>query len=163
VTVVNADGTVGQISEARGPSVLVDDARETLKKWKFDPATRNGKPIAATLLFTFRYFDGKVALQEGAVDPAHYTQSCVRLSQAVLHTMQTKSVPPHGFGLRGKVVMKILLGTDGKVKEIKVVEGNPLINSSAEDAVRQWEYRPFRMNGQPVEVESEVTIQFNPY
>ncbi len=60
----------------------------------------------------------------------------------------------------GTVLLRARIGTDGLVRELEVMSGNPILAQAALDAVRQWRYQPTRLNGQPVEVETEVTVTF---
>jgi periplasmic protein TonB len=58
----------------------------------------------------------------------------------------------------GKVELHALIGTDGSVQELQVVSGDPLFIPSALEAVRQWHYRPTYLNGQPVEIDTFITV-----
>jgi protein TonB len=62
--------------------------------------------------------------------------------------------------LQGAVVLSVIIGQDGSMQEIKVVSGHPMLAPAAMEAVRQWQYKPTLLNGQPVEVSTEVTINF---
>jgi periplasmic protein TonB len=62
--------------------------------------------------------------------------------------------------LQGDVILRALVGADGRVKDVQVVSGNPVLVREAEQTVRQWRYRPYMLNGQPIEVESIVTVRF---
>jgi TonB family protein len=63
-------------------------------------------------------------------------------------------------GIQGAVVLAIVIGKDGSVQEIKLVSGHPLLAPAAIAAVKQWTYKPLTMNGQPVEVSTQVTVNF---
>jgi protein TonB len=58
----------------------------------------------------------------------------------------------------GKVELHALIGADGSVQALSVVSGDPLFVNSALDAVRQWHYRPTYLNGNPVEVDTYITV-----
>ena len=60
----------------------------------------------------------------------------------------------------GKVELLGVLGTDGRIHEIKVISGHPLLIKAAVDAVMQWVYRPTILNGQAVEVQAPITVNF---
>jgi periplasmic protein TonB len=68
--------------------------------------------------------------------------------------------PPLALQTRrsGKVELHALIGTDGSVQELQVVSGDPLFVNSALQAVRQWRYRPTYLNGQPVEIDTFITV-----
>ena len=63
-------------------------------------------------------------------------------------------------GITGIVRLRMVVGTDGAVKEVTVISGNPLLAKAAVDAVRQWLYRPAVKNGQPTEMVTETAINF---
>ena len=63
-------------------------------------------------------------------------------------------------GARGEVVLTATVGTDGRVKAVKVVKGHPLLVKAATDAVMQWIYRPTLLNGQPVQNDVRITLNF---
>jgi TonB family protein len=63
-------------------------------------------------------------------------------------------------GIEGDVILKFTVTKAGAVKDVKVVEGDQTLAPAAVQAVRQWRYRPFLLDGQPVEAESQATIKF---
>ena len=63
-------------------------------------------------------------------------------------------------GAKGEVVLTATVGTDGRVKSVKVVRGHPLLVKAAADAVMQWIYRPTLLNGQPVQNDVRITLNF---
>jgi len=63
-------------------------------------------------------------------------------------------------GIEGDVLLEALLGTDGRVEQVQVVSGRPLLATSARAAVEQWRYEPTTLNGRPVAVLLRVTVQF---
>ncbi|HEX5413223.1 MAG TPA: TonB family protein [Terriglobia bacterium] len=60
----------------------------------------------------------------------------------------------------GTVRLEVVVGTDGSVAEVKVLSGDPLLVKAAVNAVRKWRYEPILINGSPVEVDTEVDINF---
>jgi periplasmic protein TonB len=62
--------------------------------------------------------------------------------------------------IQGAVQLKAIIGTDGKIKNLTVVSGNPLLVDAALDAVRHWTYRPTLLNGAPAEVKTEILVRF---
>jgi len=64
------------------------------------------------------------------------------------------------MGAKGEVVLTATVGIDGRVKSVKVVKGHPLLVKAATDAVMQWVYRPTLLNGQAVQNEVRITLNF---
>jgi len=63
-------------------------------------------------------------------------------------------------GIYGDVVLHATIDTKGKIVSIRPVQGDLILVKAATDAVQQWRYKPFVFNGQPVEVETTITVQF---
>jgi periplasmic protein TonB len=62
--------------------------------------------------------------------------------------------------LQGRVVLECIISTDGRVEQVQIVSGPPLLQDAAVDAVRQWRYTPTFLNGAPVSVIMTVTLIF---
>ncbi|HWC97921.1 MAG TPA: energy transducer TonB [Candidatus Sulfopaludibacter sp.] len=62
--------------------------------------------------------------------------------------------------VQGVVELMAVVGTDGRVRELKLVSGSPLLSPAAIEAVRRWVYRPTFLNGDPVEVSAPITVTF---
>jgi protein TonB len=62
--------------------------------------------------------------------------------------------------ISGTVELRAIIGRDGNVRSVEVLSGIPLLARAAVDAVRQWRYRPTLLNGEPVEVETRITVRF---
>jgi protein TonB len=65
-------------------------------------------------------------------------------------------------GAQGEVILTATIGIDGKVKNVKVESGHPLLRNAAMAAVKQWVYTPTLLNGKPVESESRISLNFVP-
>lgn len=62
--------------------------------------------------------------------------------------------------IQGEVVLRAAIGRDGAIQNLSIVSGHPMLAQAALDAVRRWRYQPFLLSGQPVEVDTEVTVRF---
>jgi len=62
--------------------------------------------------------------------------------------------------IHGSVILKAVIGTDGRIKNLVAMSGNPLLVEAALNAVRRWVYRPTVLNGIPVEVNTEIEVRF---
>ena len=70
--------------------------------------------------------------------------------------------PPIARSMRVSGVVELVgvIGTDGRIKELRVKSGHPLLARAALDAVARWIYKPTLLNGTPVEVEAPITVTF---
>jgi periplasmic protein TonB len=85
-----------------------------------------------------------------------------RVAEAnLIHDVAPQYPPEAGRArVEGTVVLMAVIGKDGSVQDVRVESGLPLLAQAAIDAVRQWRYRPYLLNGEPVEVDSRITINF---
>ncbi len=90
----------------------------------------------------------------------------VRVGESVMQN-QTVSQPPPVYPqmarmarVQGAVVLHVVIDATGAVSNVRAVSGHPMLQQAAMDAVRQWRYRPFLVNGITVEVETVVTVNF---
>jgi protein TonB len=58
----------------------------------------------------------------------------------------------------GRVELRAIIGIDGTIQSLQIVASDPLFDLSAREAVRQWRYRPTILNGQPVEIDTYITV-----
>lgn len=93
--------------------------------------------------------------------------SRVRVSAGVTQGMKVRDVKPvypqmaKVARIQGAVVLAAVIGKDGAIQNLHVVStASPLLNQSAIDAVKQWRYRPYILNGEPVEVDTTITVNF---
>lgn len=62
--------------------------------------------------------------------------------------------------VQGTVILAAVIGKDGSIENLHVVSGHPLLTGAAMEAVKQWKYRPYILNGEPVEVDTQVEVHF---
>jgi periplasmic protein TonB len=63
--------------------------------------------------------------------------------------------------VQGQVVLQAVISKQGAIENLKVVAGHPMLVPAAIEAVRQWRYRPYVLNNEPVEVETQITVNFS--
>jgi protein TonB len=63
--------------------------------------------------------------------------------------------------VEGMVVLQATISASGTIENLRVVSGHPMLQQAALDAVRYWRYRPYLLNGQPVEVDTTVNVVFS--
>jgi protein TonB len=62
--------------------------------------------------------------------------------------------------IQGSVVLRATIGKQGTIENLQVLSGHPMLAQAAVEAVRQWRYRPYYLNGEPVEVDTQVVVNF---
>ena len=63
--------------------------------------------------------------------------------------------------IQGTVVLQATIAKDGTIQNLRVINGPPMLQQTAIDAVRSWHYKPYLLNGEPVEVETTINVVFN--
>ena len=94
------------------------------------------------------------------------SQQSVRISQGVSQGLLIRRVPPQyppaakATHTQGEVRIEATINKEGLVVSPKVLRGDAILAHAALEAVRQWRYKPYYLNGQPVEIQTEITINF---
>ena len=84
------------------------------------------------------------------------------VSQGLLYKKVSPVYPPNALRLRieGTVELLATISKSGDITQVKVVSGDSQLSKAAADAVKQWKYKPYLLNGEPVEIQTQVTIKF---
>jgi protein TonB len=84
------------------------------------------------------------------------------VSQGLLIKKVAPSYPANALRMRveGSVEMMATVSKEGNITRIKVLSGDPQLTKAATDAVKQWKYKPYQLNNEPVEITTQVTINF---
>ncbi len=94
------------------------------------------------------------------------TLSTLHVSQGVSTGLLIKKVapayPPSALRMHieGDVELLATISKDGTITQIKVLSGNSQLTKAAAEAVKQWKYKPYLLNGEPVEIQTQVTVKF---
>lgn len=89
-----------------------------------------------------------------------------RVSQGVAQGLLIKRVQPvypaqaAAMHLQGAVELLATISKDGSVTNLKQMSGDAILGRAAMDAVKQWKYRPYLLNGQPLEIQTQITVKF---
>jgi TonB family protein len=103
---------------------------------------------------------------DSVIVPQGRQPSRVRVSQGLTQGMVVAKVPPiypsdaRAARIQGSVVIAVIIGKDGNIQNERLISGHPLLAPAAMDAVKQWKYRPYLLNGQAVEVDTQITVNF---
>ena len=91
----------------------------------------------------------------------------MQLAQGVSSGLLIKKVPPdypeiaRQARIQGQVVLRAVIDKNGDIKDLTLVSGHAMLAPAAVEAVKQWKYRPYIFQGQPVEVETEIVVNFS--
>jgi TonB family protein len=143
-------------------------AAMTIPTSLYGAATNSGpEDKSHTLLGDFVYVDGGFHYLDFEVMQALTTAPTrIRFGGNIPKPKLIKEVNPiypeaaKANGVQGTVKLHVILAKDGSVRQAELVSGDPLLVQAAIDAVKQWRYRPSLLNGQPVEVDNEVSVVF---
>ncbi len=101
-----------------------------------------------------------------AINAQKAPQQTLRISQGVSEGMVVKRVQPvypaqaRQMRLEGKVELQANISQSGSISDVKLLSGDPVLGRAAMDAVRQWKYKPYFLNGQPIDIQTQITVNF---
>jgi protein TonB len=105
-------------------------------------------------------------MSSASSNPAQPSLATARVSQGVSQGLLIKRVqpkyPPTALAThaQGAVQIEATINKEGNVTNLKVLSGDPVLAHAALEAVRQWRYKPYYLDGEPVEIETQITVKF---
>lgn len=185
--IISETGDVESADIISGDPDLARAALEAMKKWKFKPYIRNGKPVKVNtkMPFDFAFADEITNATAPPDSPANTSRSSdgatgtsggessgslpqkLRVSSGVVEGLKLHVVNPvypleaRIRHIQGVVLLQATIGKDGLVHDLRAVSGDPILIKAAMGAVEQWRYRPYVLKGEPVEVETTIKVQFH--
>jgi len=147
------DGTVRDVKVVSGPPLLVEAAVNAVSKWVYEPVTMDGVAVAVRTKVTLNFgLPANIAIED--------TVSGANSLRPV--EMVRPKYPPEAKANRvqGQVRLRAVIATDGSVKTLNVVSGEPQLVEAALEAVRQWKYEPVVFDGKAVEVLVDIDVNF---
>ena len=99
--------------------------------------------------------------------PKVATPQRVRVSQGVSQGLLIKKIQPaypplaRQARIQGQVMLQAEISKDGTIQNLRLISGHPMLAPAAIEAVKQWRYKPYYLNGEPVEVETQITVIFS--
>lgn len=109
---------------------------------------------------------GSVLSSTPTVAPKIATPQRVRVSSGVQSGLLVRKVNPaypplaRQARIQGTVILQALISKEGSITNLQLVSGHPMLAPAAIEAVKQWRYRPYLLNGEPVEVETTIQVNF---
>jgi periplasmic protein TonB len=101
-----------------------------------------------------------------AVPKVAAPQQTLRVSQGVTQGLLTRRVqpvyPPQAMQMhiQGAVQVLATISKEGRITTVKILNGDPILSRAAADAVSQWRYKPYFLNGEPVEIQTQIVVNF---
>jgi TonB family protein len=151
---------------------LQETARDQLLKWTLKPAVVGGSRVQVEAPLTFE-FSTTLEGNAGVGAPTSTTVSIptttkpIVVSPMIASSLQTKSYPPvypqalKEHRVSGKVELKAIIGKNGEIVSVTPISSNdPEFTRAAVSAVQHWAYKPYLLNGSPVEIETVITVKF---
>jgi len=98
--------------------------------------------------------------------PKVATPQRVRVSQGVTQGLLIRKVQPtypplaRQARIQGSVLLQAEISKEGTIENLRLISGHPMLAPAAIEAVKQWRYKPYILNGEPVEVETQITVNF---
>jgi len=155
---IGKDGRVQGLKVVRGHPLLVQSAVEAVRNWVYQPVLVNGEPVEARTTVTLTFAPQS---SEDSQTPARIQAGSVLEGPALVYRLEPEyPQAAKQMHAQGTVVLSALIGKDGRVQDLQVVSGHPLLCQAAKAAVWKWRYRPTLINGEPVEVKTTIDINF---
>lgn len=170
---VSETGNVEATQVVKGDSALKDAAENAAKGWKFKPFLKGGIAVPAIAILNFGFGNdphnnSQSSAKVGVtIENPRPMTSKVRVAQGVMQRLQIRKVNPvypeaaRSERVQGSVVMQVIIDREGKIRDVNVISGPHELTEAAVAAVRQWQYKPFFLMGRPVEVDTQILINFN--
>jgi TonB family protein len=188
LVLVSKTGAVQEAVATSGPAELRKAAVDGVMGWRYRPYLLNGEPreIQSTILLQFNGGVGKRAVtgavmggivgmsgmggaagssaggQSGALTGGGAVPVAAGVMAGALAAPVAPVYPPiaKAAHVQGLVVLHALISKIGDIEDLQVVSGPPMLQQAAVDAVRQWKYRPYLLNGVPTEVQTTINVNF---
>jgi periplasmic protein TonB len=109
---------------------------------------------------------GSVLSSTPVAVPKIATPQRVRVSLGVSQGLLIRKVPPtypplaRQARIQGVVVLQAQISKEGNIQNLQLISGHPMLAPAAIEAVKQWKYKPYLLNGEPVEVDTQVQVNF---
>jgi len=183
--VISKSGDVENLQLVSGHPMLAPAAIEAVKQWKYSGYILNGVPVEVETTVRVNFALAEKPAAEGVVgdvpggipsddsntataspDPQLGKPLRVRISSGVAQGLLISKVDPEyppdakEQHVQGIVILKVNIDKEGNLYRAELISGHPLLAPAAIDAVKQWKYKPFLLNGTPLEVETRLQVNF---
>jgi TonB family protein len=169
---IGKDGDVKNLEAVSGHPLLVPAALESVKQWVYRPTLLNGMPVEVVTQIDVNFtlngeapagvVGGVPGGVVGGVGRAYRVGDGVAAPKVVRKVEPQYPEALRHQGLSATVVLRVVISSDGKIGSalIERIDGQPAFGAAAIEAVRQWEFKPGMKDGQPVNVEATIEMNF---
>jgi TonB family protein len=157
-TVIDHTGAVRDIKVLKGlPNGLSEAAVDAVKRWVFKPGTINGEAVDVIFNLTVNF---KLEKKDSGDAPLRVGGD-VRAPIVMEKVEPTYTEKARKARINGIVIVEAVIGREGLVKDVSVLKPLPFgLDQAAVDAVKQWKFKPGTLDGQPVDVIFNLTVNF---
>jgi TonB family protein len=144
-------------------ALLALGSENSVLVFKAQAASQKAVDSAVGMLVHAVQFVPDWSVPDSQLDRSKYR---VRISMGAAEELLTTKVQPiypagaRGTGVQGYVLLGVMISSQGEVQRLWIAEGNPSLAAAAIDAVRQWRYKPYILDGKPVTVYTKVSVNF---
>lgn len=161
---VSETGDVENVEVISGDPILAPAAVEAAKKCKFKPFIKNGKPVNVSTKLPFDFaFTRNISdthpPENGQAQPVDLPQG-VSLGLLIHKVQPVYPETARQNRIQGTVLLHAMIGKDGRVLELTPISGPKELLGAAIGAVQQWRYKPYAVNNEAVEVQTQITVNF---
>jgi TonB family protein len=188
--VIAPDGSVREIKVTHGLPQLIGSAVHAVSQWQYLPARINGVSIACKtkIKVSFKLNNDPAAVAAanaannfappGGLPPSGVVgvkpilppppEGVMRISARAMESMLEKRIEPVypddavALDARGVVLLMVTVGKTGQVSDVQVLSGPDRFHDAAVNAVKKWHYHPYLMEGEAVDVQTTITLNFAP-
>ena len=170
---VEAHGSTGSSAPTRpatltAPWKIPSTINRSADKQSTNTATLDEPPCPSCLVGAGQAIGipiGVNVIGTAAVPPPPVTQKPLRVSRVMdgflIHRVQPDyPAPARQVRVQGAVVIAALISQEGAIENLRVLSGHPMLIPAAMNAVKQWRYHPYILNGDPIEVDTQITVNF---
>lgn len=161
---VDKSGDVENLQMVSGHPMLVPAALDAVKQWRYRPYEVNGIPVAVETTIRVEFPDRSETAGQSESSQSAGARVAVSSDKISGHIIRKVApvYPPlaRQARIQGTVILRVTIDKEGNVANLELVSGHPMLAPAAIEAVRQWRYTPYGLNGEIVEVETDVQVNF---
>jgi TonB family protein len=182
---IDKEGNVINLQLISGHPMLAPAAIEAVKQWKYKPYLLNGEPVEVETTVTVNFTLAEPPAAGATADNASgqdggaagafpsvpgtaqaVTPKRVRVSSGVAQGLLVTNVQPEyppdarEQRIQGVVLLHAIISKEGDIANLELISGHPLLAPAAIEAVKQWKYKPYLLNNTPLEVDTQIQVNF---